>query len=215
MLKGRVESEQRRSAIKHQCMKHIDNLTKSKMKRLINYGYILCAFMICCACNPEEDDVPPPQIDESLLSGKWMLTEARGLGNFTSTGGTAGNITGSFLFIGVESVASLEFPTGVLAGAVYRDGAVAGTMIYEPGNLGFSEDTLLWDGMLPNGAWTLTGANFHVSGGPDIGDFDGVIDELTENTFILTGHTANITVIGNPGGNIATLDGVYTFTFTR
>lgn len=185
------------------------------MTRIAYYCYLLCALLVSMGCTEEEDDgADDTQVDESLLYGKWILTEARGIGNFTSTGGTAGNVTGSFGFTGVESVASLEFPTGALAGGAFRDGGVSGIMTYDPGDLGFSEETLLWDGMLPNGAWTLTGEYLYFSGGP-LGDFDGLIDELTEDTFILTGRRDNIMVVGNPGGNLATLDGVYTFTFVK
>lgn len=184
------------------------------MKRLIHF--ILCTCMLCGACNTEEEHVPPSRFDESLLSGKWILTEARGIGNFTSVG-DAGNLSGSFLFIGSESDATLKFPTGVLAGGAFRDGAVTGTMTYDPGDLGFREDTLAWDGMLPNGAWTLKGEYLYFSD-RIYGDFDGFIDELTEEKFVLTGRRSNIVVIGHSvskGTNEATLDGVYTFTFTR
>ena len=184
------------------------------MKRIIQYCYLFCILFVGFACAEEDDGADDNQIDESLLYGEWTLTEARGFGDFTSTGGTAGNVTGTFSFIGLDSEATLEFPTGPLAGGVYSDGAILGRMNYDPGNLGLSEDVLAWDVLLPNGRWTLTGANINVSGGPR-GDFDGYIDELTEDTFILTGRGPTIGVVGVPGGNIATLDGIFTFTFEK
>ncbi len=184
------------------------------MTRIAFYCSLLCTLFLSLACTEEDDGTDDTQIDESLLYGKWKLTEARGIGDYTSRGGTAGNVSGTFGFIGEESDATIEFPTGALAGGVFRDGAVKGAMTFDPGNLGLPEDIRLWDSMLPNGAWTLTGDYLYVTGGVN-GDFDGLIDELTEDTLILTGRTDNITVIGNPGGNIATLDGIYTFTFVK
>ena len=86
-------------------------------------------------------------------------------------------------------------------------------MTYDP-NLGFPEDTRIWDNMLPNGAWTLTGEYLYFWDRV-FEDFDGLIDELTEDTFILTGRRDYIMVLSNPEGNLATLDGVYTFTFVK
>lgn len=170
---------------------------------------MLCLLFMTVACMPEDNVGDDNQIDESLLYGTWRLTDARGYGTIT------GDISGSFQFIGVASDATLEFPPGVLAGGAFRNGAVRGAMIYEPSDLGLPQDTLDWDNMLPIGAWTLTIGDYLYFEGGIYGDFDGVIDELTEHTFILTGRNANIQLLSNPGGNKATLDGLYTFTFVK
>jgi hypothetical protein len=179
------------------------------MKRIPLYYFLLCTLLLSFACN-EDDDVTEDdsQFDVSLLYGEWKLVEARGIGDIT------GDLSGTFLFTGEESDATLRFPTGVLAGGAFRDGAVTGTMTYDPGNLNLPEGTRDWDNMLPTGAWTLTGDYLYFTDGI-YGDFDGLIDELTEDTFILTGRRSNITLISNPGGNNAVLDGVYTFTFEK
>ncbi len=178
------------------------------MKLIPIYYGLLCLFFMTFTGAERDHVADAIQIDERLLYGKWKLTDTRGYGDLT------GDISGTFLFTGEESDATLTFPTGVLAGGVFRDGGLYGTMTYEPGDLGLPEGSYVWDNLLPNGAWTLTGEYLYIEGGI-YGDFDGLIDELTEDTFILTGRSAHMQLISNPGGNKATVDGVFTFTFVK
>ncbi len=178
------------------------------MKRISHCLCLLCLVFFTFAFTEDDDVADDTEIDVSLLYGKWKLKDARGYGTFS------GDISGTFLFTGEESDATLTFPSGVLEGGAFRDGGLYGTMTYVPADLGLPEGTRGWDNMLPTGAWTLTGEYLYFEGGI-YGDFDGLIDELTEDTFILTGHSTNVQLLSNPGSNRAILDGLYTFTFVK
>ena len=185
------------------------------MKRLFNYVYLLGVLLVCGACpGQEEEDTAP---ETSLLTGRWILQEVHGGGNWTSTGGS-GNLSGSFAYFSVDSTdAWLDFnpypdtpPHAVDGGFLYGD------IICDPDENDFSTYGRVYDnGFMPSGTYVRTGdrivfTNF-------FREAEGLIDELTEETFVVTTRIISEELKshrGKPSDRI-TLDGLYTFYYTR
>jgi hypothetical protein len=184
------------------------------MKQLFSCGCLLSICLLCSAFTDREEDPAP---EEGLLTGRWILQEVHGGGNWTSTGGS-GNRGGGFAFFSVDSTdAWLEFnpypdtpPHAVDGGVLYGD------MIYDPDPSDFSTYGKVYDaGIMPSGLYVRTGdrivfTNF-------FREAEWLIDELTEETFVLTTRFIFEWDKSNRGktSDRITTDGLYTFYYIR